>query len=878
MKRVLSKIVSLVMLGCVLFLVGCYTENETSSLEKLANQLEILYTNDDTNQTITEDFKLPDKIEDASISWSVNDQPAIIITAYLAKVTRQEVNVSVVLTAKVSLNGAFRDKPFNLMVLAKEDDATAVYYTITWSVDENTTTTSVLENTLPAIEAPQKEGYTFKGWNPSVILATQDTTYVALFNQNVQPETPLSLIEQLKEFLGFDAADLLPVIDTDNYQVSSEETAGYILDVYVDIHDWTESDAQSFVDALDLMLSFDENEEAWIINDLYVYVFYDDQADVVYYGLNFYQYEESTPVEPAPGATLSTTITPKQQISSAIVDGSINAYLDFTGSTNQILTVIFAKNSSQVNTIFNNSSGEIRLYSGNTNGNALTINTASGYAITAITIATGKNVGLSVNNDSVETSNQITKVFASPLSSVTLQNKSSAGSGNVGIRSIIVTYQTSDGTVPENPSETLPTGTAGSLDKLNTLNDWQLSLSSGVSGMPSIGTFNVLVVPVEINGYSFDANYLQKLDLVFNGTSTATGWQSVSSYYASSSYGKLNITFDIVDKYQTSNNKSYYESYGDSGDSYAIKSALSGIDDRTDFSKYDYNSDGYIDGIIFVYSVDYDGSKDPWWAWVYIQDGWDSRVSKLDGKEFEYYMWISYDFLNDQTLSTTVTVNAETFIHEFGHMLGQTDLYSTTHHNSPLGDWDMMDYNSGDHGPFTKLLFGWLDPLLVESGYQYSLTIDSYATDDDGIASAILIPRYNANFADKDAFDEYLLIIFYTPEGLYEGHMGTEYGLSNAGIAIYHVDARLANNADYWDFFRNNNDNTTNHLVALLEADKNNSLPGNSSISQSDLLVNGTLDLSSYTWNQGGSIDIVITVESLISNTSENVTLGLVVN
>lgn len=59
-------------------------------------------------------------------------------------------------------------------------------------------------------------------------------------------------------------------------------------------------------------------------------------------------------------------------------------------------------------------------------------------------------------------------------------------------------------------------------------------------------------------------------------------------------------------------------------------------------------------------------------------------------------------------------VNNETFVHELGHLMGFPDLYSYEgdYEFGPLGGFDMMDYNVGDHGPLNKLLFGWLQPLL----------------------------------------------------------------------------------------------------------------------------------------------------------------------
>ena len=80
---------------------------------------------------------------------------------------------------------------------------------------------------------------------------------------------------------------------------------------------------------------------------------------------------------------------------------------------------------------------------------------------------------------------------------------------------------------------------------------------------------------------------------------------------------------------------------------------------------------------MFVYSAEYNYDVDPWWAWVYsAQFGVAKDLSKLDGLGFEYYFWASYSFLLDELPGrTNLVVNAETYIHEMGHLMGMMDLY-----------------------------------------------------------------------------------------------------------------------------------------------------------------------------------------------------------
>ena len=419
-----------------------------------------------------------------------------------------------------------------------------------------------------------------------------------------------------------------------------------------------------------------------------------------------------------------------------------------------------------------------------------------------------------------------------------------------------------------------------SLQKLaymQTINAYEKT-TFGKSGLPSTGTFNVLVIPIEINGSPFPSNYQTRLDLVFNGTSVATGWESVSSYYTKSSYGMLNLNFVISPKYTTVNSKSYYDNLSDDGDQYAIKEALLALDPTINFADYDSNQDGVIDSVIFIYSVEYDYDTNPWWAWVFAAKYGEAKNTKLDGKDFEYYMWASYHFLDDSLPALNPTVNAETYIHELGHLMGLMDYYSFTYDYGPLGGFDMMDYNVGDHGPASKVLMGWLQPYIGVSG-TYEVTLESFALDIDGIGSAVIIPYQSNAFNDGNAFDEFIIIMFYTPKGLYLAHQNSNYLISDAGIAVFHVDARLYQGSQFWsNYFLYDNDGASDFFIQLLEADKNNSLPGTIGIRKSDLLTSGVLDLSTYQWHQGGSINVSLELNQVLSVNDTSVSFVLTVN
>jgi hypothetical protein len=85
---------------------------------------------------------------------------------------------------------ATEDATYTAQFEQQEEDI--VTHTITWDVDGTTTTTEVEDGETPVYdgEEPTKEGYTFTGWDPEIVAATEDATYTAQFEENPQDEEP----------------------------------------------------------------------------------------------------------------------------------------------------------------------------------------------------------------------------------------------------------------------------------------------------------------------------------------------------------------------------------------------------------------------------------------------------------------------------------------------------------------------------------------------------------------------------------------------------------------------------------------------------------------------------------------------------------------
>ena len=106
-------------------------------------------------------------------------------------------------------------------------------------------------------------------------------------------------------------------------------------------------------------------------------------------------------------------------------------------------------------------------------------------------------------------------------------------------------------------------------------------------------------------------------------------------------------------------------------------------------------------------------------------------------------------------------VDAHTYIHETGHLLGLEDYYDSSSPDlysriAPLGRMDMMDCSLGDMNCFSKMLLGWERPFIPTEDCEITLHQSS------GNNECILLsPSWNSTL-----FDQYLLLEFYAPTGL----------------------------------------------------------------------------------------------------------------
>ena len=557
---------------------------------------------------------------------------------------------------------------------------------------------------------------------------------------------------------------------------------------------------------------------------------------------------------------------------------------------------------------FSKKNGEVTITTGNlTNVTSVTLCVSSNKANTTLSVKVG-NTQLACEGSKSVTykNNNVTYTFTADTAvdgalTITLTPASTSGSMYIKSVEVVCGGTTGGGGTTPTPTEVMPAQNfnAATLDK-STLREKLIEYYGNDDLLPleSKGAYHCLVVPVQFSDYAVTNTQLDNLNKAFNGSTTDTGWQSVKTYYQTSSYGNLDMTFDIQSVYTAKNDSSYYESKdaiktviceGESvdlaGDAIILEEVMAWITPQIDLSVYDHDNNGILDAIWIIYTapVVYDSSDDDssslddesiYWAYVtsYAKD--DSDNTKYDNLDLGYYLFAGFDFMNEYTgndndpyydntgiyVDATISglkINASTYIHETGHLLGLDDYYdydAATGSLGGLGGADMMDNTVGDHNAYSKIMMGWITPTVVTT--TQTVTLNPFES--SGSCIMVLLD-YNGSY-----FSEYLLIDLYTNTGLNAAHANQNDSLlyqtsSGKGVAygvrIYHVSSDVEDpySDDYFSFTTKNNSNSDVALIELVRANGKTGYPLETSDGQKYKTNGDSTDL----WKAGQKLSTV---------------------
>ena len=317
------------------------------------------------------------------------------------------------------------------------------------------------------------------------------------------------------------------------------------------------------------------------------------------------------------------------------------------------------------------------------------------------------------------------------------------------------------------------------------------SFYTSIDSMPSTGDVNLLIIPVKLKDYSGNVNEKVRNDIykAYFGETKDTGWHSVASYFYESSYGNLRISGTVSDWYAP--NVSTSDIKNSDVTNKLVKSAANWYKDKynSNLSEFDSDKDGYVDNICLIYNAPahYKNNENLWAYTYWIQDGKSGTINQPTPNT---YFWASCSFMYE---SNRLDIDAHTYIHELGHVMGLDDYYNYDPNSKygASGGFLMQDYNVGDHDPYSKMALGWIKPNIVTGTTKIQL--EPFAK-----SGQVLVFKPSGNM--KSPFDEYLIMDYYTPDGLNKEdsyHVykyGYPKGPTDSGLRIWHVDARLIEN------------------------------------------------------------------------------------
>lgn len=286
----------------------------------------------------------------------------------------------------------------------------------------------------------------------------------------------------------------------------------------------------------------------------------------------------------------------------------------------------------------------------------------------------------------------------------------------------------------------------------------------------------------------------------------ATG--SARQYFLDSSCGQFRPEFDVYGPVTLPYNRAYYgSSYNEFGmyvgqepAHLMLRDAAELLDDTTDFSLYDLDGDGEVENVVIMYAGEGENSaqeiEECVWPhqWRFTYSGLTAPVH--DGVTIDHYACFN-EWVDDHT------AGIGTFIHEFSHVMGLPDLYSTRNTSLPTtpGRWSVMDrgcYLNDSRTPcaysaYERLALGWMEPEL--------LTADNAIYTLENLAAS-----NKAYIIESDDPDDFFLV-----EN--RQNVGWDSVLLGHGMLVWHV-----HNDDY--AFRGNNVNSDpeHPYVDLIEA------------------------------------------------------------
>jgi len=339
----------------------------------------------------------------------------------------------------------------------------------------------------------------------------------------------------------------------------------------------------------------------------------------------------------------------------------------------------------------------------------------------------------------------------------------------------------------------------------------------------------MLVLPIHFaDGYvdSTDTknNTREIIDEIFKGNRKSTGRESVQSFYKKTSYGLIDFDITVANFYSTSKKSNEVTNAFETVNliNEALDNLKVGTESKT-FKDFDGNNDGLLDALWVLYDLpatdeiaENNGNLRPY---TFSLGG----SGYANPHNISSFSWGSIDFFKNGS-KNEITYDAHTFIHETGHLFGLNDYYDYSVKTSPMSGVNMMDYNVCDLDMYSKLILGWVTPVVIYGDAKVNkklLTEEHHPiviVKDEGTLFK------NGNKYIFNPFSEYLMFDYYDFDEEYLNYHDMVYGydkinlketsaIKKSGLKLYHVNNNLIevnlkdrNNWSYFDSVSLKND------------------------------------------------------------------------
>lgn len=354
------------------------------------------------------------------------------------------------------------------------------------------------------------------------------------------------------------------------------------------------------------------------------------------------------------------------------------------------------------------------------------------------------------------------------------------------------------------------------------------------------GTVKNLVILCLFSDHTVAANGRSQVayNTMFNKVGGQELWAptgSVRDVYSEMSYGIVTLNSTVTAWVTLPHTQAYYGStnsglpfahLGTAAAAYPtnaqgmVHDALVAVDEFVDFGQFDTDNDGYIDAITVIhsgYAAETGGAPaNSIWShkatlpteWASADNNGNNVKVKVSNYHTEAALWGN---------SGTEITHIGVICHELGHFFGLPDLYDSGDSSEGVGRWCMMADSWGFdntqlHPPhfsaWCKAFLGWVTPTILDAPGTYSV-LESETNQS--------VYRIDRGFSPG----EYLLIENRQP-------VGYDVNIPQGGLAIWHIDENVADNAHEgfpgqagWP------GNGNHYKVALLQADGQYDLENN---------------------------------------------------